>query len=178
MTLNDLLALSEKNMAGCYPPLINKTKNIITDLYNKDNVQFAVFAAKRNPDEQYALWMQGRLPISEVNKFRWSHGLPCITEEDNSKRVTNIKFSWHCVGLAVDLVENSDPESSKMKWSWSNIVNYKKIGNYAGKYGLDWGGMWKSIKDYPHLEYTRGRNIVKAEEIYHSEGTGGVWEWI
>jgi hypothetical protein len=176
--LNDLITKTDENTVNCNPILVSRVKRVITDLYEKEGLHFAAFMGYRSPEHQYALWMQSRYPLEEINSYRFKHNLPCITQADALLKVTSIPFSWHCVGLAIDLVENADPKSNTIKWSWSNIMHYKKIGKYCGLYGLDWGGLWNSLKDYPHLEYTKGRKLEEAHKVYTSKGLKGVWEWM
>lgn len=68
-------------------------------------------------------------------------------------KVTNAKAgtSYHNYGLAIDFCLELN---GKLVWSvnkdWMTVVNIFKA------HGFEWGGDWKSFKDYPHLEKTFG----------------------
>jgi peptidoglycan L-alanyl-D-glutamate endopeptidase CwlK len=114
-------------------------------------------------------------------------GLRTIAEQDAlyaqgrttpGKIVTNAPggSSFHNFGLAVDLVEDGDANNAGIQWSWANNVNYLKIGDLATQVGLEWGGFWKSMKDYPHVQLTTGLTISDANALYHLGGLPKVWE--
>lgn len=68
--------------------------------------------------------------------------------------VSNAKAgqSLHNFGLALDFhlqINNKDIWDEKNP-NWMVVVNIFK------KQGFTWGGDWKSLKDYPHLQYTNG----------------------
>ncbi len=60
--------------------------------------------------------------------------------------------SYHNWGLAFDAApfENGRPSKDAGK--------YKLMGYLGQQVGLEWGGMFKSIVDYPHFQYTYGLN--------------------
>jgi len=68
-------------------------------------------------------------------------------------KVTNAKpgSSFHQYGLAIDFCLQVNGE---LKWvvdaNWMIVVDAFK------KYGFEWGGDWKSFKDFPHVEKTFG----------------------
>lgn len=111
----------------------------------------------RTYEEQDALYAQGR------------------TKPGN--KVTNAPggSSWHNFGLAVDLVEDGDPNKAGVQWSWAKSADFLRIGDKAKQVGLDWGGFWKSLKDYPHVELTMGLTLEDARELYRIGGINRVW---
>lgn len=78
------------------------------------------------------------------------------------KIVTNAKFgqSFHCYGLAVDIVLIIDGKiaSWDIKKDWDNdqVSDWIECVKIFSKYGWSWGGNWRSLKDYPHFEKTFG----------------------
>jgi len=111
----------------------------------------------RTWEEQDALYAKGRTkPGEKVTKARGGE-------------------SWHNFGLAVDLVEDGDPNKAGIQWSWANNLDYLKIGKFAEQCNLEWGGFWKSFKDYPHVELTAGLSLVMARNLYHAGGLSKVW---
>jgi peptidoglycan L-alanyl-D-glutamate endopeptidase CwlK len=83
----------------------------------------------RTFEEQGALYAQGRTKPGEI--------------------VTNAPpgSSFHQYGLALDFcLLINDKESWKVDSNWIAVANVFK------KYGFEWGGEWKSLKDYPHVQ--------------------------
>ena len=127
-------------------------------------ILYILTCTSRNVLEQMALYVQGRIPLDDVNKFRACAGLPSITSSENikvtwtldSKHVTN-KFD-------VDL-NNDDSRAfdiailkgGKPVWDLKTNVNENEIPDYdeAGligeSVGLKWGGRFKN-PDRPHFE--------------------------
>jgi peptidoglycan LD-endopeptidase CwlK len=136
-----------------------RTIQLITKLA-ENGLYFGAFMGLRTYEEQDALYAQGR------------------TKPGN--KVTNAPggSSWHNFGLAVDLVEDGDTDKAGMQWSWSNGADFLKIGNYSKECGLEWGGFWKSLKDYPHVELTMGLTLADARELYRIGGVNKVWSEI
>ena len=84
--------------------------------------------------------------------------------------------SPHNFGLAVDFVLDTDkcdvrkrewPEGSGVfypdAWDYDSEEGghaYKRLGEIAKSLGLEWGGDWKSLKDYPHVEMPDWRKHI------------------
>lgn len=60
--------------------------------------------------------------------------------------------SFHNWGLAFDAAPFENGHIS------NDISKYKLMGQLGKQVGLEWGGDFKSIKDYPHFQYTYGLN--------------------
>lgn len=76
--------------------------------------------------------------------------------------------SCHQYGLGVDSAPIRD---GKLQWDmedpWTRR-GYFLYGELAEQAGLDWGGNWRSIKDYVHVEMTdrcRAARVTKREEL-------------
>lgn len=95
-------------------------------------------------------------------------------------KVTNAKGgqSWHNFGLAIDMVEDGDPNKAGIQWSWANNASYLKIGTFAQQSGLEWGGFWKSFQDFPHVQMICGMTLADANALYNLGGLPKVWEAI
>lgn len=103
--------------------------------------ELKLICAYRSPEEQYALWLQGRKPDGTVT--------------DKSKIVTNIdgktKKSMHNfypsnafdVGVFIKSVYLTGAEY------------YTPIGTMLDGLFVEWGGNWESLKDYPHIQGTK-----------------------
>jgi peptidoglycan LD-endopeptidase CwlK len=81
------------------------------------------------------------------------------------KKVTNARGgeSYHNYRLALDFaVVGAD---GKINWdlkadvNHNNAPDYTEVGILAEELGFEWGGRWKSFKDYPHLQFTFGLSI-------------------
>lgn len=74
--------------------------------------------------------------------------------------VTNAKGgqSIHNYGLAFDFVILRDLDNNGTFETADFTVNeyWKKIANYFKSKGFTWGGDFKTFKDAPHLEYSKG----------------------
>lgn len=56
--------------------------------------------------------------------------------------------TMHMAGLAKDYFLVIDGKDN-----WLDIDTYKRMGAVAEGLGLTWGGSWKTLKDYGHVEY-------------------------
>lgn len=140
--------LSTQRLKKLHPKAQEKFSNFITDAEDGLNITLRISQALRTVAEQDALYAQGRSSPGKI--------------------VTNAKGgqSYHNYGLAIDLVElNKD---GSVNWSF----DYQKLKPYADKYGLEWGGTFKSIPDKPHFQLTFGYttskllNLKKDKEGY------------
>lgn len=126
-------AISVTRLELLHPKVRGDFKNFIDASEAGLNVTLRIVQGLRTIEEQNALYAQGRTKPGAI--------------------VTNAKggSSYHNYGLAIDLVEM---KAGKANWEF----NYKLLLPYAEKYGLTWGGSFKSIKDQPHFEKTFGNN--------------------
>lgn len=76
--------------------------------------------------------------------------------------------SCHQYGLGVD---SAPIRSGKLQWDMNDPWTrrgYYLYGELAVEAGLDWGGNWRSLKDYVHVEMTaqcRSARAAKREEL-------------
>lgn len=180
ITLPELLEISQPKLDLVHPSLQDLVSRVITDLYNKQ-LYFAAYQSLRSMTEQTAIYAKGRESLDQVNALMEAAGLPDITEEENIV-VTTVRVSWHNFGLAVDIVEDGDPQNVGIHWSWKDNADYLTIGTVAKSYyddGLRWGGWWKSFQDYPHLELAMMCSLSEAYEIYKKNGDiKDVWKQV
>ena len=92
-------------------------------------------------------------------------GLRTIDQQKNiPKTNTKVKVplgSYHVWGLAYDVGIFKCPKGWKnfqscdecKEYLPNDIDNYKLISFSGTSVGLEWGGNWKSFKDYPHYQY-------------------------
>ncbi len=114
-------------------------------------------------------------------RLRFSQGLRTINEQNElyaqgrtkaGKIVTNAKggSSYHNYGLAFDIVILYDDKGngSFSRASWELDKNFMRVVDYFKSKGWEWGGDFKSFKDYPHFQKTFGQSIdqlKKANQI-------------
>jgi peptidoglycan L-alanyl-D-glutamate endopeptidase CwlK len=138
----------------------------------KKNMPCVVMYTKREKQEQYALWCQGRKPLAFVNAERRKAGLYELTERENKYTVTNCDGtriseggtgrSAHQTGRALDVVPL---ENGRAIWPPESDPRWKKIAAAFIAQGFTWGGDWdrdgltkldgdddEDMVDYPHYQ--------------------------
>jgi peptidoglycan L-alanyl-D-glutamate endopeptidase CwlK len=97
-----------------------------TLLMDGEHLPFILTCTKRTPEEQAALYAQGRTTPGKI--------------------VTWAQHSRHEDGEAFDIVilKNGKPD-------WSDLDSYRRAGILGESVGLVWGGRWKT-PDYPHFQ--------------------------
>lgn len=149
----DLTVLDErsaKNIATLHSKVQQLFKNWIAEcqiLAKAHGYEYKAISGNRTWDEQARLYAQGRTTPGKV--------------------VTNAKpgYSNHNYGIAVDmgvfksgkyLDENSPAEAERF---------HAKAAQVAEKYDIEWGGNWKTFKDYPHFEYKTGKTLSQLRQL-------------
>lgn len=114
---------------------------------------------------------QANAAISTNITIRIVQGLRTIKEQNDlyaigrtkaGKRVTNAKggSSYHNYGTAVDfcfLVKGKEISWNTVKdFDGDGISDWLEVVQIFVKAGYEWGGFWKSSKDYPHFQKTFG----------------------
>jgi len=124
-------------------------------------LDYSVTCTARTDEEQAALYAQGRKTVQEVNALRAEAGMPPITAEENSRKVTWTLDSKHIVREPEDKARAFDivllTPARKGNWDIKVDVNNNEIPDYdeAGRIGesvgLRWGGRFRK-PDRPHFE--------------------------
>lgn len=116
---------------GLYPDFADRVREFIVEA-NYSGFNIDIFSGYRSVEEQAKLYAKGRTAPGQI--------------------VTNSKpgYSWHSYGLAVDVV-NRDNNGD---WNWfpDGDDAWQQLADIADKYGLDWGGNFRTIKDWDHWE--------------------------
>lgn len=92
------------------------------------------------------------------------------------QKVTNAKAgeSIHNYGLAFDIVilRDLDNNGTFESVSWDIDKYWLRVAEFFKSKGFVWGGDWKSFKDYPHFELSKGRTWrdFKAMKTYKNNG--------
>jgi len=113
--------------------------------------EYKAISGNRTWEEQAKLYAQGRTSPGKI--------------------VTNAKpgYSNHNFGIAVDMgvfkngkyLDELNPKEAE--------AFHRIAAKSAEKYNIDWGGNWKSFKDYPHFEYKTGKSLALLRQLV-SEG--------
>ncbi|RSN84443.1 M15 family peptidase [Acinetobacter baumannii] len=139
-----LSRLSLSRLAGLNTKLDAVVKRAI-EITEQD---FLVVEGVRSKEQCYINYGKGRTVAQCVAK-----GVPSQYAQPTLAKVTwlnNPLSSKHTTGKAVDLVP--------YPVDWNDLSKFKKVAvamkQAAKELGveLDWGGDWKSSKDYPHFE--------------------------
>lgn len=152
---------SEANIKTLDPKCQERFRKWLKDakeIANDYECDYIVISGNRTWKEQDALYEQGR------------------TKPGN--RVTNARGgqSNHNFGIAVDcgVFENGhyldDEDSVYGNPALANEV-HKAVARDIKDYGFEWGGNWKSIKDYPHFEVSTGLSLSQKRNLYTKNGS-------
>lgn len=129
-----------------------KVKDIALQAYNE--------AVKITPTGVHPFVTQGLRTFEESNEL-YAQG-----RTKPGQIVTNAKAgqSFHNYGLALDfcLLVND-------KMYWKVDANWMKVVNVFKSHGFEWGGDWKSLKDYPHVQMGFGYSWKQLLEKYNNK---------
>lgn len=130
----------------------------------------------RDPFSQAKLWRQSRSGEQiqlQILKFRnqgaefLAHCLSSVGPQQGDP-VTNALpgLSWHQWGEAVDCFWLVD---GKAEWRTKRLVNgqngYHVYAEEASRIGVQAGGLWNSLKDWPHVQLQKFSSPLHAFSI-------------
>ena len=150
---------TEKNLASLDPkaqPAFRRFIAAAREEAAKHGCQYIGIAGNRTYAEQNALYAQGRTAPGP--------------------KVTNAKGgeSNHNFGIAMDFgvfrakryLDGGNPDDSKLA---ADI--HKAAAVHAKANGIEWGGDWKSFKDFPHFEVHTGLSSAAKRQRMASVGS-------
>ena len=138
-----------------------KIRQLLIDTYTKANnvlgkgCRLRLSYVYRSPEEQDALYAQGRTKPGA--------------------KVTNAKGgqSIHNYGLAVDIVLIIDGKTAswdtKKDFDKDKQADWMEVVSEFKKAGWEWGGDWRTFKDMPHFEKTKGLTLKQIQEKYNKK---------
>jgi len=124
---------------GLHPTVRKATEELLA-ICEQKGIEMIITHGLRTIDEQNALYAKGRTAPG-----------PIVTKAKGGT-------SYHNYGLAIDYCLVKD---GKAVW----VVNedWRAVASEAKKLGFEWGGDWKSFRDYPHLQMTFGLSISQLK---------------
>ncbi|MFD1179192.1 M15 family metallopeptidase [Paenibacillus puldeungensis] len=133
ITLDYVKSKSASKLSGLHPVVLAATERLIERTYAQ-GVTIIITQGLRTVEEQNYLYALGRTKPGKI--------------------VTNARggYSNHNFGVAIDFALLM-PDG---KVSWVVNDNWMKVVGIAKELGFEWGGSWKTFKDYPHFEMTFG----------------------
>ena len=127
-------AKSLEKLNTCHPDIIKVMETAIK------HMDFTVLYGTRTVAEQQALYAQGRTKPG-----------PIVTSKDGVKKKSKHNYT---PSLAVDIA----PWKSGKGIDWDDIDRFKELAVVVKKaadtvgVAIQWGGDWKTFKDWPHWE--------------------------
>lgn len=105
----------------------------------------------------------------ELARLYYSHGV---------SHAKDALHTWHHYGLAADVISKSrewdvypGPDGSGGDPKWFGL-----LASIFKAHGLDWGGDWRTLKDYPHWQLGGLRASPRdAITILSTQGIQAVW---
>jgi peptidoglycan L-alanyl-D-glutamate endopeptidase CwlK len=139
---------TQEHINKLHPSVREEVVKIIQecDLALTGKAKIRITQSLRTFEEQEALYAQGRTKPG--------------------KKVTNAKGgqSVHNYGFALDICLIIDGKTASWDtakdWDNDQIADWYECVKIFAKYGWEWGGNWKKMKDLPHFD-KRGRNDWK-----------------
>ncbi len=116
-----------------------------------ENVSIRIVQGLRTIEVQNGLYAQGRTKPG-----------PIVTKAKGGS-------SFHNYGLAIDFAILYD---GKLSWDLikdfdhDNVKDWVEVVNAFTAIGYTWGGNWKTLKDYPHLEKSYGLTWSQCLDKY------------
>jgi len=141
---------SSKNVATLHSKVQQVFKNWIAEcqvMAAAYGYEYKAISGNRTWEEQGKIYAQGRTSPGKI--------------------VTNAKpgYSNHNYGIAVDMGVFKDGKYLDGLKPAEAEAFHSKAAIIAEKYNIEWGGSWRTFKDYPHFEYKTGKTIAQLRQL-------------
>lgn len=133
------------NLKDLHPYVRDKAEKLVKNANKRltGDWEMRITEGYRSIAEQNAIYAQGRTKPGKI--------------------VSNAKggYSMHNFGLAVDFALFTK-DGKKVVWDRvkdsdkDGVADWSEVVQEAKKLGFEWGGDWKSFKDYPHFQLVHG----------------------
>ena len=130
---------SLNSLKGIHPDLVK----VMTEAIKTSSIDFTITDGLRTTAQQQALYAKGRTTAGSK-----------VTNADGVKNKSNHQAKSDGYGYAIDLYPyyNGSVQVNDDKTIINKIAPHiKKVAKEMG-INIEWGGDWKSFKDYPHFE--------------------------
>lgn len=129
--------MADRNIEHLLPTVRGAAKAALAEL-DKEGIKYVVTCTYRSATEQAALYAQGRTTPG--------------------RKVTNAKpgQSFHEYGVALDIYPIVN---GKIDFSGSHLDVWKKMAEAFKKQGFEWAYEWKTFKEMPHFQMTKGNPL-------------------
>lgn len=151
VSLETLTTRSINRLGAVHTSLKEYTIELIKRCYN-EGIFVQISSGFRSNEEQAYIYGQGRPNYIWNGKNYGSKG----SIVSNAPPGTSI----HNYGLAIDYFLVSDDGNQSL---WTVNDKWKRVAAIAKSMGFEWGGDWKSFRDYPHLQYNKGLSIAQLK---------------
>lgn len=165
-------------------PKINKTVIPGMLFYDQVTIDRIETAHPKLRDELRYLYIEcNNKLVPKYKRLRFTHVLRTFAEQDAlyaqgrtkpGKKVTNAQAgqSYHNFGLAFDIVilEDRDGNGTFETANWEVNDLWRKVAKFFKSHGWEWGGDWKSFKDYPHFQKTFGKTTAQLSKMVKETG--------
>lgn len=154
--------ISILRLGELHPYLRQKSIDDFTEASNllPSNYLLRITQGLRTIEYQNELYEQGRTKLFDKNGKR----LGIVTNARGGE-------SYHNYGLAFDLciLRDLDNNGTFETVDWNEKEQTKKVVQLLKARGWEWGGDFKSFKDYPHFQKSFG---YKPSQLYAKYQTG------
>lgn len=150
------ISLSLRRLDRLHPAVRTRGAALL-DLCSHAGLAVLVSQGMRTWEEQNALYAKGRTVPPLGRKF-------VVTMAKGGQ-------SYHNFGLAFDIVVLD--AVGKADWD-INHPGWRTAGALGKSVGLEWGGDWTKLKDFPHFQYTGGLSLRQCCDLYPA-GLDELW---
>lgn len=129
-------------------PLVEYKATRLLGLAAEAGIDLLITSTYRDHESQDALYARGRT----------SPG-PRVTNAAGGQSFHNHRIAFDVVPL----------RHGKPVWGTKgdDLLLWQNIGRLGELIGLEWGGRWKTFKDFPHFQYTGGRDLAWFQSGKH-----------
>jgi len=167
--------MASRKLDDLYSPLENVIKEALL-IAKKRNLPILITCTQRSPEEQKALYAQGRESLTLVNHLRLKVGLPAISKITNKRKITWTSTTYHSTLPKAMAVDFAISDNNKVYWDLKTDINTNHISDYKEfatickslNSNIEWGGDWNNT-DPCHIQWKNGLNINQEEPIKEVE---------
>lgn len=136
-------------LSDLHPKMLPLVMDFLQDCSHA-GVDLLVTCTYRSPAEQAALYAQGRTTAGAI-----------VTMAKPGQSMHNISQAGIPASLAVDVVPL---RLGKPVWDARDPM-WAIVGKCGKDAGLEWGGEWKTFREFPHFQHPQAREL---SEVIHA----------